>query len=361
MRSAGSGFPGETAYTFHHLVIRDVVYEQLSKDRRAEVHGGLADWLSDRGAIAAELRAYHLERVWQLRHELDPSGEPALTAAAAAGEALAAVGRHAAERGDAPAASNLLARAVMTGAVADPIGVTVELSYQLMEAGRFDDAATTIDQLAAMADDLAAAYADVAAFHLSESTDPDRDLEAVYTRAVAATQLFAERGDDRGLSRAWLAIADYHAVAGRNAESHRAQLEALAAARRAGDRSQEVRVAAEIPVKVWFGPTPANEVAAQVRELLEAADTPMPVQAEALIIRGVARAAAGDVAVRPRGRRTRPGDPCRPRAACRVGGDRPDRRAGRDARGGSDPGGGAASRGIGRTGTARGDGVPVDQ
>ena len=38
VRSAGSGFPGETAYTFHHLVIRDVVYEQLSKDRRAEVH-----------------------------------------------------------------------------------------------------------------------------------------------------------------------------------------------------------------------------------------------------------------------------------------------------------------------------------
>ena len=297
VRSARSGFPGETAYTFHHLVIRDVAYEQLSKDRRADVHAGLATWLSDRGAIAAELRAYHLERVWQLRHELDPSGEPAMTAAAAAAAALAAVGRQAAERGDAPAASHLLARAVMTGAVADPIGVAVELSYQLMEAGRFDDAATTIDQLAAMGDDLAAAYADVAGFHLAEATDPDQDLEAAYTRAVAATQLFAERGDDRGLSRVWLAIAEYHAVAGRNAESHRAQLEALAAARRAGDRSQEVRVAAEIPVRVWFGPTPAIEVAAQVRELLEAADTPMPVQAEALIIRGVARAAAGDVAI----------------------------------------------------------------
>ena len=296
VRSAVSGFPGETAYTFHHLVIRDVVYEQLSKDRRAEVHGGLSDWLSDRGAIAAELRAYHLERVWQLRHELDPSGDPALAAATVAGEALAAVGRHAAERGDAAAASNLLGRAVATGAVADPVGVTVELSYQLMEAGRFDDAATIIDQLAAMAGELAAAYADVAAFHLSQSTDPDRDLQEVYERAVATTRLFAERGDDRGLSRAWLAIADYHAVAGRNAESHRARLEALAAARRAGDRSQQVRVAAEIPVAVWFGPTRANDVAREVQEMLDAADPPIPVQAEALIIRGVARAAAGDVA-----------------------------------------------------------------
>ena len=66
----------------------------------------------------------------------------------------------------------------MTGAVADPIGVAVELGYQPMEAGRFDDAATRIDQLAAMGDDLAAAYADVAGFHLAEATDPDQDLEA---------------------------------------------------------------------------------------------------------------------------------------------------------------------------------------
>ena len=150
----------------------------------------------------------------------------------------------------------------------------------------------TIDQLASMGDDLAAAYADGRAFTCRSPPIPTGTWRRCTRGAVAATRLFGERGDDRGLSRAWLAIAEYHAVAGRNAESHRAQLEALAAARRAGDRSQEVRVATEIPVKVWFGPTPADEVAAQVRELLEVADTPMAVQAEALIIRGVARAAA---------------------------------------------------------------------
>jgi class 3 adenylate cyclase/tetratricopeptide (TPR) repeat protein len=296
VRATRSGFAGESAYAFHHLVIRDVAYEQMSKARRAEVHGALAEWLAHRGAVAAELRPYHLERVWQLRHELDPSGEPAISAAAAAAEALTATGRHAAERGDAAAASNLLGRAVATGAVGDPIGVAVELSYQLMDAGRFDDAATAIDQLAGMGGDLAMAYADIARCHLSGSTDPDRDLEELHARAMAATRLFSERGDDRGLSIAWLAIAEFHAVAGRNAASHRAQLEALAAARRAGDRSQEVRISAEIPIKVWFGPTPANDVVAQVDELLAAADTVDPVRAEALIVRGVARAAGGDIA-----------------------------------------------------------------
>jgi len=73
-------------------------------------------------------------------------------------------------------------------------------------------------------------------------------------------------------------------VAGRNAASHRAQLEALAAARRAGDRSQEVRISAEIPIKVWFGPTPANQVVAQVDELLAAADTVDPVRAEGHVL-----------------------------------------------------------------------------
>jgi hypothetical protein len=149
---------------------------------------------------------------------------------------------------------------------------------------------------AGMGGDLAMAYADIARCHLSGSTDPDRDLEELHARAMAATRLFSERGDDRGLSIAWLAIAEFHAVAGRNAASHRAQLEALAAARRAGDRSQEVRISAEIPIKVWFGPTPANDVVAQVDELLAAADTVDPVRAEALIVRGVARAAGGDIA-----------------------------------------------------------------
>jgi len=149
---------------------------------------------------------------------------------------------------------------------------------------------------AGMGGDLAMAYADIARCHLSGSTDPDRDLEELHARAMAATRLFSQRGDDRGLSIAWLAIAEFHAVAGRNAASHRAQLEALAAARRAGDRSQEVRISAEIPIKVWFGPTPANDVVAQVDELLAAADTVDPVRAEALIVRGVARAAGGDIA-----------------------------------------------------------------
>jgi class 3 adenylate cyclase/tetratricopeptide (TPR) repeat protein len=295
VRPARSGFPGETAYAFHHLLIRDVAYERLSKQHRAEVHARYAGWLSNRGAIASDIRAYHLERVWELRRELDPSGEPTATAAIAAADALATAGRNAAERGDAGAAANLLARSIAAGAGGDPIGVSVELSYQLIDVGRFAAAAEAIEHLAAMDDDIAGAYADVARLHLAELTETERDLDVDHRRAAEAARLFAERGHDRGVARAWLVIAAYHAIGGRNEESHRARLEALAAARRAGDRAQEIRVAADIPIVLWFGPTPVNAVNEYVDGLLGEADTPIPMQAEALVIRGVTRAAAGDV------------------------------------------------------------------
>ena len=286
---------GDSAHAFRNQLIRDVAYERLSKQERAEVHERLAEWLADRGALSNEIRAYHLEQAWQLRAQLEPAGAPTAAAAGAAADALAAVGRRAAERSDAAAAANLLARAVVAGGGADGVGVRVELAYQLMDRGDFDRAAEEIDHLAAAGDDVAAAYAEIARFHLFQATEADHDLTESATRTAAALELFAERRNDAGLARGWLAMAEYHAEACRYEASHRAQLEALAAARRAGDRAQEVRVASDIPLRLWFGPTPVDEVLAHVGRLLGDAASPDPVHADALIVRGAARAAAGDM------------------------------------------------------------------
>ena len=295
VRTATAGFAGETAYAFHHLLTRDVAYEHLSKERRAAVHRRCAEWMAAHGALAEDVRSYHLERVWQLERELDPGGQATAASARAAADALVEAGRHAAERGDASAAASLLGRAVAAGGGADPVWTAVELSYQLMEAGRFDAAGAAIAQLAAMDDGDAVAYADIAAFHLVQNTRPEDDLEVDYRRAVAAAERFGEQGDDRGLARAWLAISQHRAFVGRYEESHQASLEALAAARRAGDHAQVVRVAADLPIALWFGPTPAAEVTAYVRDVIPAMNLGMPVQAEALMVRGVARAAGGEI------------------------------------------------------------------
>ncbi|HEY2789957.1 MAG TPA: AAA family ATPase, partial [Gaiellales bacterium] len=253
LRPAPAEVAGDSAHAFRNQLIRDVAYERLSKQRRADVHERLAGWLADRGALSNEIRAYHLEQAWQLRAQLDPAGSTSQAAARAAADALAAVGRRAAERGDAAAAANLLARATAAGGGGDPVGVRVELAYQLMDRGDFDRAAEEIDHLAAAGDDAAAAYADIARFHLFQATEADHDLTESATRTAAALELFAERRNDAGLARGWLAMAEYHAEACRFEASHRAQLKALAAARRGGDRAQEVRAASDIPLRLWFG------------------------------------------------------------------------------------------------------------
>ncbi len=296
VRPAPAEVAGDSAHAFRNQLIRDVAYERLSKERRAEVHERLAGWLADRGALSNEIRAYHLEQAWQLRAQLDPAGAPTEAAAGAAADALAAVGRRAAERADAAAAANLLARAAAAGGGADPVGVRLELAYQLMERGDFDRAATEIDRLTDTGGDLAAGYADIARFHLAQLTNADHDLAETAERAAAALDLFAERRDDGGLARGWLAMAGYHAEACRYEASHQALLQALAAARRAGDRAQEVRVASDIPLTLWFGPTPVDELIANVGGSLDPVTPPRPIHAESLLARGAARAAAGDVA-----------------------------------------------------------------
>ena len=295
VRPAATEVAGDSAHAFRNQLIRDVAYERLSKQERAEVHERLADWLAGRGSLSNEIRAYHLEQAWQLRAQLDPAGAPTAAAAGAAADALAAAGRRAAERADAAAAANLLARAAAAGGGADPVGLRLELAYQLMERGDFDRAADEVERLAGAGDDLAAAYADIARFHLFQLTE-DHDLAGTAQRAAAALELFAARRDDRGLARGWLAMAGYHAEACRYEAAHRALLQALEAARRAGDRAQEVRVASDIPLMLWFGPTPADEVIAHVGGVLDAAAPPRTIHAESLLARGAARAAAGDVA-----------------------------------------------------------------
>ena len=42
-------FPGDDAYRFRHLLIRDAAYEALPKAARAELHERLAVWLEERG------------------------------------------------------------------------------------------------------------------------------------------------------------------------------------------------------------------------------------------------------------------------------------------------------------------------
>jgi len=104
--------PGQDAFRFRHLLIRDAAYDALPKSTRARLHERFARWLEEFGADLPEIDeilGYHLEQACRYRLELGQEVDPAL--ALRARTRLAAAGRRAWIRGDTDAGVNLLGRA----------------------------------------------------------------------------------------------------------------------------------------------------------------------------------------------------------------------------------------------------------
>jgi class 3 adenylate cyclase len=106
--------PGDDAFRFRHLLIRDTAYEALSKATRAELHEQFAGWLGEHGDLLEldEIVGYHLEQAARYRRELDPNDARAADVGRAAAERLGRAGRAAFEREDYHATCSLLSRAV---------------------------------------------------------------------------------------------------------------------------------------------------------------------------------------------------------------------------------------------------------
>ena len=115
MRPDRAQLPGEDAYRFRHLLIRDAAYDALPKAARAELHERFATWMDERASDLVELDevvGYHLERAHGYRVELGPESAATRDLAARAADRIAAAGKKAAARGDVRASTSLLARAV---------------------------------------------------------------------------------------------------------------------------------------------------------------------------------------------------------------------------------------------------------
>ena len=105
VRPDKSLLPGEDAFRFRHLLIRDAAYNALPKATRAELHERFADWLGEHGSTLVELDeilGYHLEQAYRYRSELgalDDDGQDAwhsgLAAAGRVRRARSCARRHA--------------------------------------------------------------------------------------------------------------------------------------------------------------------------------------------------------------------------------------------------------------------------
>jgi class 3 adenylate cyclase len=203
--------PGDDAYRFRHLLIRDAAYDALPKATRAQLHERFAQWLEDRGGSLVELDeilGYHLEQAARYLAEL---GQPDNTLAIAAGERLSAAGYRALSRGDRRAAANLIERALV---LLRPLRLDVYLELDLSQARAHERDPREGLAICEAAAERAAAAGDVtgealaraiAALHASAlgRSTPD-EIEA---RVLAVLPQLEEANDHRGLGLAWWALS----------------------------------------------------------------------------------------------------------------------------------------------------------
>jgi len=137
-----SSLPGEDAYRFRHLLIRDAAYDAIPKSARSELHRSFAGWLEgvagDRVAEQEEIVGHHLERAYRYREELGLAEDRELRLRAA--RALGAAGSRALDAGDAATAVELLRPAADLAA-----GDALELEMLMGLHTALDDAGDSVE------------------------------------------------------------------------------------------------------------------------------------------------------------------------------------------------------------------------
>jgi class 3 adenylate cyclase/tetratricopeptide (TPR) repeat protein len=286
--------PGEEAFRFRHLLIRDAAYDALPKSARAELHVRYADWLAERGADLADLDEFlghHLAEAARYRAELGVSDG---ATAARACASLAAAGSRAHTRGDLPGARRLLEHAARLAVPAVAAVLLIELgeidyfSGDLAAAGaRFAGAAERAAELGERALELEARLlAEWAMLNRG-----DTDIAALRPRVERAMEELERLGAPRALAHACVvlgAIEQWEGYEGRRRDVC-ARGERYAEA--AGDERLRRVFRLGIAVCDVYGPTPVDRALLHHEQL-----TPLEQRHPlALGMRGILEAMLGHV------------------------------------------------------------------
>ena len=148
IRPDRTDLPGEDAFRFRHLLIRDAAYEAMPKELRAELHERFADWLDQIGlAEQDEIVGYHLEQAYRYRVELAPVDSAAEALALRAGERLGSAARRATRRADVSAAIGLSERTLILLPETHELRprLLADLGHSLVERGDLDEAETAYE------------------------------------------------------------------------------------------------------------------------------------------------------------------------------------------------------------------------
>jgi predicted ATPase len=298
---AGAQLPGEDAFRFRHLLLRDAAYAALPKADRASLHERFAAWAEQRSGEKDELLGYHLEQAVRYRDELGTASERDRAQATRASELLESAGERALSRGDMPAAVDLLSRAIALRPENDDrrLALLPELGAALREAGelaRADEVLSEAIEAGRRTENRRAELAariERAALRLASEPEDGADLQEVEASIPALQEL----GDDRALAAAWSLIGRRQGLwQGRFAHGEAALERALKHARRLGDRRQEALILGQLALSALMGPTPVHEAVARCRRLVTEAGGDRLVEANVARYLGVLEAMRGNFA-----------------------------------------------------------------
>ncbi len=194
--------PLDDRFRFHHILVRDVTYRSIPKAERWELHE-LAGRGLDRRDGAEELVGYHFEQAFLYLKELSGPEEPARRLAQEGGERLGRAGIRAWKRADAPAAVNLLSRAVKL--LPNAYEFQCELGTALRASNEVDRAESVLLEAAEASEPVTQLRAQIELAFVRSLREPDRVGDLLEVASVAIPILEAA-ADDRALGRAWLCV-----------------------------------------------------------------------------------------------------------------------------------------------------------
>jgi class 3 adenylate cyclase/tetratricopeptide (TPR) repeat protein len=303
IRPESSLLPGEDAYCFRHLLIREAAYGSMPKELRAQLHETYAGWLErtmeDASFERNEILGYHLEQAYLFRRELGQADADELGARAAV--RLLAAGAGAAGRADFPAAVRLLERGVDLLPADDPrrLEALPELAHALMRRGELERAQeilrSAIEEAKRVGNEGIEAHARLELMRVRTRVDSASKMEDELSEALEIAAALEPSGDLPNLSRAYREIGMARFMLGRAGEGETDLERSAALAHRAGDSVLErAALVARLRPVAW-GPTPADVGIALCDLLLSGEATNVANKALALHVRALLLAMRGDV------------------------------------------------------------------
>ncbi len=275
VRPDSNAIPGEDAFKFRHILIRDAAYGAVPKAERAELHERFAEWLLQRAPGMAELDVivgYHLEQAFRYRAELGPVGEAVQARLAGAGSRrLSEAGDRALQRGDVSAAVSLFERATALLPGNRPqLDVEQGLINGLGLSGRMADAVSRAAALAGrcaqVGDRLGELRAELIESDWGAKIEPEKYVARLETVIESARSVIEFSGDEAALGSLWHGIGflDYYRC--RHADAFSALNRALEHAQRANDVRAQREILHLLSGEVALGPTPIPEALAWLED-----------------------------------------------------------------------------------------------